>query len=715
MRIFKKLAPALLALALAVLCLVAFSTEASAATSGTCGENVTWTLDDNGTLTISGSGPMTNLDYSTNDWKDEDVKSIVVKSGVTTIGDYAFYNCYKATSVSLPNGITYIGERAFWNCSDLTSIKLPSGVTYIGERAFAYCDAFTSFVIPATVTEIADSAFLSCYNLVSITIPANVSSIGKFAFNGCSDLTAIYVDSKNAYFSHDNRGVLFNKNKSTLLQAPGAISGHYTIPSTVTTLQESAFESCYSLTSITIPNSVKTIEDSVFEGCYKLTSISIPASVTSIGMNAFRSCSGVKGFNVAAKNTVYSSDNWGVIFDKTKTILLLAPPAISGTYNVPSGVEAIADYAFYNCASLTGINFPYTLKTIGEGALSNTAITSATIPDNVTTMKADAFYGCDYMKSVTIGTGITVIPSGAFGSCDVLTTVKIPGTVVSIGSGAFSYTPITSIDIPVSVTEIKYSAFDSCKNLKTVHYNGTTSQKAVISIDNYNDPIKNATWHCMNVQSASTANGRTSYRCNCGYNYYMNAKSRFPDVTGGSWYFDAVGYAVDKGYFTGHGNGTFGPSDGITRQDFVVVLARISGADLNKYSGVTKFTDVSSKAYYAKAIHWASSTGVVMGYNDTKFGVGDTITREQLVTILYRYAASKGYGTQVSANAAAKLNAFGDAKKVNQYMRTACIWALDKGVLGGKNPTTFDPQGHATRAQVATILKNISTNNIMPI
>ena len=188
----------------------------------------------------------------------------------------------------------------------------------------------------------------------------------------------------------------------------------------------------------------------------------------------------------------------------------------------------------------------------------------------------------------------------------------------------------------------------------------------------------------------------------------------FPDVKSNAWYYKAVKFAVGKGYFSGNDDGTFAPGKNITRQDFVVVLSRIAGANLSKYSGKTNFADVSANAYYAKAIHWATENGIIAGYNASKFGVGDSLTREQLVTILSRYAQKKGVNVTPTAAAINKMNSYSDANKVNPYMKNAIAWALQNRVINGMTDTTIAPQGSATRAQVAAILMNINAYGVIP-
>ena len=246
---------------------------ASAESSGNCGDsgsNVTWSLDDNGTLTISGSGKIE--DYRSDidqPWYSNrsDITSVVIEPGVTSIGSLAFYKCSNLTSITIPSGLTSIGEMAFFNCSALTSVTIPNGVISIGNFAFG-----------------------SCTGLKSITIPSSVTSIENNVFQDCTGLTNITVDSSNPSFCSES-GVLFNKDKTTLIYCPRGKTGSYTIPDGVTAIEDYAFYYCSGLTSVTIPSSVTSIGVSSFQHCTGLTSITIPNSVTSITNLAFWDCS----------------------------------------------------------------------------------------------------------------------------------------------------------------------------------------------------------------------------------------------------------------------------------------------------------------------------------------------------------------------------------------------------------------------------------------
>ncbi len=170
----------------------------------------------------------------------------------------------------------------------------------------------------------------------------------------------------------------------------------------------------------------------------------------------------------------------------------------------------------------------------------------------------------------------------------------------------------------------------------------------------------------------------------------------FPDVKQGDWFYEAAVYNALRGFITGYGNGKFGPADSLQRQDFVVILARIAGADTSSFT-TCKLTDVDMNAYYGKAVAWAVDKGIIGGYQNGKFGVGDPITREQVATILYRYKGSPAADRSV-------LDKFADKGNISAFALDAMAWANANGIINGKNATTIAPTLTASRAEIATIV-----------
>ena len=234
-----------------------------------------------------------------------------IKEGVRIICNNAFFCCRSLTDIVLPDSVTSIGDKAFYRCSSLTSFVIPNGVTRIGNGAFLGCSSLKEVAIPDSVTSIEDGAFASCRSLSNIVIHDGVTGIGDGAFWGCSSFLIKYISipksviclngnpfvkwegkleclSPNFIYEDD---VLFNKDKSKIISFRNQAVKSYIIPSSVTSIGDSAFAGCRSLSNIAIPSSVNSIGDKAFWDCCSLTSIVIPDSVTSIGDGAFCGCS----------------------------------------------------------------------------------------------------------------------------------------------------------------------------------------------------------------------------------------------------------------------------------------------------------------------------------------------------------------------------------------------------------------------------------------
>ena len=289
--------------------------ECVGASSGTTGD-CTWTLDDDGLLTISGNGAMADYGFC-GPWGDK-IKNVVIESGVTAIGKEAFSGCTSLVSVTIGDSVTSIGNFAFRYCTSLVGVTIPDSVTSIGTGAFHGCTSLESVTIGDSVTTIVDYAFFGCTSLASVTIPDSVTSIGAGAFEVCAGLESLTVDANNTvYDSRNNCNAVIETGSNTLI----AGCKNTVIPNDVTTVGEDAFFGCTSLTSVTIPDSVTSIGDFAFCGCTSLASVTIPDSVTSIGFEAFGYLnygSKAEGFTIYGKPgseaEAYANENGGFIF-----------------------------------------------------------------------------------------------------------------------------------------------------------------------------------------------------------------------------------------------------------------------------------------------------------------------------------------------------------------------------------------------------------------
>ena len=324
--------------------------------SGTCGDNLTWKLTEDGELIIEGTGEMYDYSQNTVLWRNytTSITKVTIKNGVTSIGDLAFFCCENLTSITISESVKSIGSYAFADCNSLTSITIPESVksidsnafaacsslasitlseasklTSIGEGAFSNCGSLTSITIPedSKLTSIGESAFSHCSSLTAITLPEGVTSIGGHAFFGCIGLTSMTVAEGNTvYDSRNNCNAIIETSSNTLKVGCKSTI----IPESVTSIGEYAFPSCSSLTSITIPENVTSIGYGAFYGCTGLTTITIPSSVTSIGDGAFYGCSGLTSItsHAATPPTIASYTFYNV----SKSIPVYVPAASVEAY-----------------------------------------------------------------------------------------------------------------------------------------------------------------------------------------------------------------------------------------------------------------------------------------------------------------------------------------------------------------------------------------------
>ena len=317
--------------------------------SGNCGKdgnNVTWTLDSAGLLTISGTGEMADYESKTDSASGEEIttapwgnqaKTAVTGDGVTGIGAAAFYGCSGLTSVTMGSNVTSIGESAFRGCTGLTGIVLPGSVTSIGEYAFSNCESLTAIEIPAGVTTLGNSAFFGCDNLKEV----------RYNARAAANLTGLSGAFRSAGASVGGLKVIFGE-------------------------------------------SVEKIPGNIFSKCESLTSVTIGSNVTSIGDNAFLGCTGLVEINYNARAAECTEDSFG------------SGDGLKVTFG--DSVERIPDCIFQDCPGLTSVTIGSSATTIGHYAFNRcTGLTSIKIPESMTNIGYMAFSGCMGLADVYYG------------------------------------------------------------------------------------------------------------------------------------------------------------------------------------------------------------------------------------------------------------------------------------------------------------------------
>ena len=462
--------------------------------SGTCGENLTWKLDDEGTLTISGTGAMRDYTYFTDraPWFSNRslIKSVVIETGVTSIGSYAFYNSKSLTNIVIPNNVTSIGDAAFYECSSLTSITIPDSVTSIGSYAFYYCSNLTSIEIPDGVTSIGGSAFYYCSSLTSIEIPDGVTSIGGSTFSGCDSLTNV------------------------------------TIGNGVSSIGDSAFISCRNLKSITIPDSVTSIGYRAFAYCDSLTSVTIGRGVTGMGGYSFYYCGNLTSVTIRDGATSLGDFGTFAYCDSLTNI------------TIPDSVTSISEDTFMQCSNLTSVTIGSGVTSIGQDAFfSCDRLTDVYITDPDAWCKINfrsyPMKDGDYLHildaagnevtEIKLDDSVTTIPHYAFKGSKI-TSIELPDSVTEIGISAFlDCGSLTSIVIPNSTIKIGNWAFDGCGNIADVYFGGTSDQWSALyyppkaSRIHYNCTDAENHWTAMSVEADCVNDGYTCEICPCGY------------------------------------------------------------------------------------------------------------------------------------------------------------------------------------------------------
>ncbi|MBQ9531415.1 MAG: leucine-rich repeat protein [Eubacterium sp.] len=528
----KKLLSIILSLVMLLSVVPVFEITAFAAdlTTGSCGDNATYSFNvDTGALTISGTGEMKDYAYSASPfYSNTEIVSVVIKNGITSIGNNTFRQCRSITNIEIPSTVTRIGNYALSYCQGMESISIPNSVTKLGEGmfygcsllsdidlseninsisycCFTDCTSLETIVFPDSVTSIGGQSFQGCTKLSELYITKNITDIGYLSFGMCSALTSIQVDSANSkYDSRDDCNAIIEKSTNNLI-----IGGNETvIPSSIKSISLYAFYGCSGITDVNIPSGVLSIGNRAFYNCSSLESITIPDSVESIGESAF-------------ENTPYFNDasNWNGNVLYINSSLIKCEESYSGDFIVPENVTCIASNAFIGCTGLTSVSIPDTVKVICSATFYNcTGLTSIVLPEHTKRIESSAFGDCKGLNNITFNNGLCSIGRDAFRGCDKLKTLIVPKSVESIETFAFYCSALESVTIKSFDCKIYDSSYTIISTATIKACSGSTAESYAITYSRAFESIGHQYEEVERVEPPSyTENGYSKSICSvCG-------------------------------------------------------------------------------------------------------------------------------------------------------------------------------------------------------
>lgn len=736
---------------LTLIFILLFSSPVSA-DSGKCGEKLEWSFSHS-TLIITGEGDMYDYSsYTDVPWYTlkKEIKFVIFPDKLTSVGNYAFYDI-RVADVVIPDSVTRIGEFAFKYCSPLKKLIIPDSVTDIGYGAFQDCKT-DEIVMGKGVKRIGNNAFYRYYDYDLKLHITDISAWCAIEFSSYGSNPILHAD--------------------TLIIEGKAVTNSLVLPNGIDKINAYAFYGLDIITDVTLPNTLKYIGKSAFEDCDSLKRLNIPASVTEIEVAAFALCDALEYIETDQSNTAFKSADGVLFNRDMSRLLQYPIAAKAPEYTLPEGVlymderafaycgnitsirlsdalTEIPEEAFYRCTALAELYVGKSVKSVGDYAvyycdalkkinisdvaawcdirfcyrgllgnkdlyLNDKLVTHLVIPDGVKSISEYAFYDCNSITELTLGKDVEQIGVYAFCSCD-LTRIDIGDNIKNIGTEAFSQNyvgkymiraydlfEVVEYKVKEGTTFIADSVFNTCSCgnqfgcVFTPHY--ITIPKSVTSIgknsftDMYIRCVKGSYAHSYAVLHSIP------------YELYFD----FDDVKNNAWYADSVYYVAKKGYMNGMSADVFSPGTSLTREQFVLILANMAGADTDIYSNTaTKFTDVKTGKWYSGAVVWAVKQGLVSGVSEVKFGTGQPIQRAALARMLYNFA--RKYGISTSSKAA--LDNFADSSifehKGCEWMKEPMEWAVANGIICGINVNGklyADPKGNATRAQCARML-----------
>ena len=439
--------------------------------SGTCGTNLTWELTPMGELIIEGKGDMNNfMDYNT-PWFDyrTSIEKISIGEGVTSIGNWAFYNCNNIESIDFSKDLTHIGNYAFRNCALISAVSLPEKLSSIGDGTFNGCISLSYFSIPNNVTHIGASAF------------------GNTAwYNDQPDGTLYIGSALYEYKGYAPWDTSINITEGTKFICPYALNGcdgitSIVIPNSITTIGEHAFHGCRNLTSISCDAETPPVcGNSSFEYIDKSIPVYVPASSVSIYKNAdlWKDFENIQRNDIVASGSSYNN-NYTWLLTNSGELIVEGTGSLNGApaseyktsikkITICNGFSNLGNWCFYGYNNVVSVSLPSSITTINKGAFYECKkLSSVTIENGLKNIGENAFYRCFSLKEILLPNSVTSIGSFAFQGCTNLASVNIPNSITSIEQFTFEgCSSLNKISIPDGVKSIGNQAFNNCANLK---------------------------------------------------------------------------------------------------------------------------------------------------------------------------------------------------------------------------------------------------------
>lgn len=660
------------------------------------------------TLTISGTGAMPDFDFPNGNlapwWNYEalgmltsfgnfklegELKKVVIKDGVTNVSNYALFFLPAATQVTLPESVTSIGRYGIAMCSKLTGLSIPKGVTGIGDFGLAG-NGLTAVTLPDGLQSLGRGAFDSCASLTNTTLPAAITAVPGKCFADCTKLLNVkYAGTVTAI------GDLAFESCKALTAAP--------IPETVTAIGASAFTGCTALTDVTIPAGVSTIPEDCFRGCTALADIDLPGTVTSVGHNAFTGCTALKDVRCYGAAPAVEPGNSEAHSFEPAIVTIHYNPAMNWTLDADGKWQG---YTGSDKGVCTHTDYGTTERTVpatcGEAGRVDTICSNCGEVVSTRELPPTGAHVWDNGVVTTAPTETT--PGVRTFTCTVCGDIR-EETIPATGAHDYRFTKT-----------VAPTCTDGGYDLYTCSGCGATERRNLTDAAGHK-------WDGGTVTTAPTETtpGVRTFTCSgcdqtrteaipaTGASTCTGGPScpsyGLHDVAGpGHWAHKGIDYCVRNRLMSGVGAGTFSPGTACTRAQIVKILYNRSGnqADYSYY--YLPFTDVAPGAWYYNAVAWAYYNDVTSGTSATMFTPNAAITRQQLVTFLYRYTVK--YAPEFTGNAA-PISAFPDAGSVANWAYAAMSWAVGNGLIVGNAHNGLDyldPNGSATRAQTATII-----------